>query len=101
MDRRKFLKISGLGVGGALITGLGVNMFGGFGSKENYYLQGNYAPVKELVTETNLEVIGSIPKDLSGLLLRNGPNPMESAQCQETSLVRRRGNATRGQTGFG
>ena len=48
MDRRKFLKISGLGVGGALITGLGVNMFGGFGSKENYYLQGNYAPVKEL-----------------------------------------------------
>ena len=83
MDRRKFLKISGLGVGGAIVTGLGVNMFGGFGSKENYYLQGNYAPVKELIKETNLEVIGSIPKDLSGLLLRNGPNPMDQPNAKK------------------
>ena len=76
MERRKFLKFSGFGIGGAIVAGLGANMFGGFGSKENYYLKGNYAPVKELVTETGLEVIGNIPKDLNGLLLRNGPNPM-------------------------
>ena len=84
-----------------IVTGLGVNMFGGFGSKENYYLQGNYAPVKELIKETNLEVIGSIPKDLSGLLLRNGPNPMDQPNAKKHPLVLGRWYATRGQTGFG
>ncbi|MEO1955850.1 MAG: hypothetical protein ABGX42_04540, partial [Gammaproteobacteria bacterium] len=69
MERRKFLKLSGFGIGGAIVAGLGANMFGVFGSKENYYLKGNYAPVKELVSETGLEVIGNIPKDLNGLLL--------------------------------
>ena len=44
--------------------------------KKNYYLQGNYAPVKNLISETGLKVTGQIPKDLSGLFVRNGPNPM-------------------------
>jgi len=46
--------------------------------KENPYLQENYAPVTEQIDETNLEVIGQIPQDLSGLFVRNGPNPMNS-----------------------
>jgi len=76
MDRRKFLKVTGLGLGSAAVLGWGLNRFGIIGSKENYYLQGNYAPVKELISEDKLEVVGSIPKELSGLYLRNGPNPM-------------------------
>lgn len=39
------------------------------------WLQGTYAPVTEEVTLTDLPVIGAIPPELSGLLLRNGPNP--------------------------
>lgn len=78
MERRKFLKITGLGLGSAAVLGFGLNRFGIIGSKENYYLQGNYTPVKEIISEDKLEVVGSIPKELSGLYLRNGPNPMGS-----------------------
>ncbi|MBT3426378.1 MAG: carotenoid oxygenase [Gammaproteobacteria bacterium] len=46
--------------------------------KENPYLQKNYAPVTDLIEESNLEVIGQIPQDLSGLFVRNGPNPMNN-----------------------
>ena len=41
----------------------------------NPYLQGNYAPVHEELTETELAVSGSIPAELCGRYLRNGPNP--------------------------
>jgi carotenoid cleavage dioxygenase len=41
----------------------------------NPYLQGNYAPVHEEVTATELAVTGSIPEELCGRYLRNGPNP--------------------------
>ncbi len=37
--------------------------------------QGALAPVADEVTLTDLEVSGSIPADLNGTLLRNGPNP--------------------------
>ncbi len=83
MDRRKFLKVTGLGLGSAAVLGWGLNRFGIIGSKENYYLQGNYAPVKEIVSEDKLEVVGSIPKELSGLYLRNGPNPMGSPNAKK------------------
>jgi len=39
------------------------------------YLSGNYAPVAEERTATNLEVVGRLPADLNGRYLRNGPNP--------------------------
>ena len=42
----------------------------------NRYLAGNYAPVTEEVTATDLAVIGELPKELNGRYLRNGPNPM-------------------------
>jgi carotenoid cleavage dioxygenase-like enzyme len=42
----------------------------------NPYLEGNFAPVLEELTEDHeLPVTGVIPPDLEGHLLRNGPNP--------------------------
>ncbi|MEM1436717.1 MAG: carotenoid oxygenase family protein [Pseudomonadota bacterium] len=46
---------------------------------EPFWLTGNFAPVHEEVTETNLKVTGSIPPELNGRYLRNGANP-ESGQ---------------------
>lgn len=40
-----------------------------------FHLRGNYAPVSTEVTSVDLEVSGSIPTQLSGRYLRNGPNP--------------------------
>jgi carotenoid cleavage dioxygenase len=40
-----------------------------------FHLTGNYAPVTEEVTAFDLPVRGAIPRELSGLYLRNGPNP--------------------------
>ena len=42
----------------------------------NPYLQGNFAPVHEEVTATDLPVIGQLPEALNGRYLRNGPNPV-------------------------
>jgi len=42
---------------------------------ENPYLMGPYAPVDMEIDAEDLEVIGEIPVDLSGLYVRNGPNP--------------------------
>ncbi|WP_414754964.1 carotenoid oxygenase family protein [Anabaena sp. CCY 9910] len=41
----------------------------------NPYLEGNFAPVHQEITTDNLKVIGEIPPDLSGMFIRNGPNP--------------------------
>lgn len=43
---------------------------------ENPYLNGNFAPVREEITATDLEVTGAIPEYLDGRYLRNGPNPI-------------------------
>jgi carotenoid cleavage dioxygenase-like enzyme len=40
-----------------------------------FYFQGNFAPVSEEVTATDLSVEGAIPRDLGGFFVRNGPNP--------------------------
>jgi carotenoid cleavage oxygenase len=42
---------------------------------ENPFLTGNYAPVHDELTETQLEVEGAIPAELTGRYLRTGPNP--------------------------
>ena len=44
----------------------------------NPYLEGNYGPVSEEVTATELRVRGHIPDTLSGRYLRNGPNPVSA-----------------------
>ncbi len=44
------------------------------------YLQGNYAPVLDEITATDLAVTGTIPAELDGRLIRNGPNPVDGGQ---------------------
>jgi carotenoid cleavage dioxygenase len=44
------------------------------------YLSGNYAPVREETTAFDLEVTGQIPEELSGRLIRNGPNPVNPVE---------------------
>ena len=44
--------------------------------KLHWHLQGNWAPVEKELTESELPVKGEIPKDLSGLFVRNGFNPV-------------------------
>lgn len=39
------------------------------------FLEGNFAPVREEFTETELKVTGTLPKALEGMFVRNGPNP--------------------------
>jgi len=45
------------------------------------YLSGNFAPVSVESTFTELEVLGTIPEELVGRFLRNGPNPLEEASA--------------------
>jgi carotenoid cleavage dioxygenase len=42
----------------------------------NVYLGGNLAPVSEEVTAVDLPVTGTLPAELDGRYLRNGPNPV-------------------------
>ena len=43
------------------------------------HLTGNYAPVTDELSTYDLPVTGSIPPELCGWYLRNGPNPQEAA----------------------
>ena len=43
---------------------------------ENKWLSGPYAPIPGDVTATDLEVVGTLPTELNGRYLRNGPNPI-------------------------
>ena len=43
----------------------------------HHYLEGNFGPVTEEITAVDLPVTGTIPAELDGRLLRNGPNPIE------------------------
>lgn len=41
-----------------------------------FHLRGNYAPVHDELTVTDLDVTGAIPPELEGRYLRNGANPI-------------------------
>ncbi len=41
----------------------------------NPFLEGNFGPVRDEITVDDLTVIGQLPPDLSGMFVRNGPNP--------------------------
>ena len=44
--------------------------------KESHYLKGIFKPVSDQVNFDNLKVIkGEIPSEISGVYIRNGPNP--------------------------
>ena len=47
--------------------------------KLHWHLQGNWAPIEKELTEYDLQVKGEIPKDLSGLFVRNGFNPVSGS----------------------
>jgi carotenoid cleavage dioxygenase-like enzyme len=42
--------------------------------RENFHLQGIMRPVADELTVDDCEVVGTIPPEMSGLLIRNGPN---------------------------
>ena len=44
-------------------------------TNQPWFLRGNWSPIQQERTETQLAVQGSIPPDLSGVYLRTGPNP--------------------------
>lgn len=44
-------------------------------ASENPFLSGAFAPVDKEVSVDSLRVLGTIPKDLNGMFVRNGPNP--------------------------
>jgi carotenoid cleavage dioxygenase len=46
------------------------------------YLSGNFAPVDRELTETRLQVIGELPRELNGRYLRNGPNPLGTVNAE-------------------
>ena len=73
MKRRDFLSYTGLGALGVATS----TVISGCSEEEpnfKFWQQGNFRPVAEEVTETNLKVEGSIPPELSGLYVRNGTN---------------------------
>jgi carotenoid cleavage dioxygenase-like enzyme len=43
---------------------------------ENHYVSGNFAPVRDEIVAFDLPVTGSLPVELNGRYLRNGPNPI-------------------------
>jgi len=47
-------------------------------TRANPYLEGNYAPIRQEITAQDLTVIGELPTEISGMFLRNGPNPQFS-----------------------
>mgnify|MGYP003346755067 FL=1 len=41
-----------------------------------WHLRGNWEPVHDEITATDLRVEGRIPPELNGLYVRTGPNPV-------------------------
>ncbi|MDX1736236.1 MAG: carotenoid oxygenase family protein, partial [Halioglobus sp.] len=73
MKRRDFLGYTGLGALGAASA----SVLSGCGDDEpavKFWQRGNFRPVSEEITVTELKVQGSIPPQLSGLYVRNGTN---------------------------
>jgi hypothetical protein len=44
--------------------------------EHNRFLEGPLAPIEEEITAFGLPVTGSLPAELNGRYLRNGPNPL-------------------------
>ena len=42
----------------------------------NPYLEGTFAPLADELTSVDLKVEGELPRELTGRLLRIGPNPV-------------------------
>ncbi len=91
LSRRGFLRLAGLGGAGLWGVPLGgcgskpVDEPGGGAGVESlpddpskpWWLRKDFAPVSESET-TSLEIVGTLPPALTGVYLRNGPNPLKS-----------------------
>lgn len=77
VSRRDFLRCTA--ALGAVVAEGGLLNFSraadGDSSPPSPFLQGNFAPVQEEVTVDKLEIIGRLPEGLTGMFVRNGPNP--------------------------
>ena len=51
--------------------------------RDNEFLSGNYGPVAQEVSSSQMEVIGKLPTDLAGSFLRIGPNPVHVASIED------------------
>lgn len=75
MTRRDFL-MHATATGAVLALGTGCS---GIQPRTDWpadpFLEGNYAPVHEEITADNLTVLGTLPPEMDGLFVRNGPNP--------------------------
>ena len=81
LKRRTFLKAGAITPLSPLLATLGTSSFvlsgcSGDSVASNRYLQANFAPVEQESTITQLQVTGTIPAELNGRFLRNGPNPI-------------------------
>jgi carotenoid cleavage dioxygenase-like enzyme len=81
MDRRTFLQYSTLGLAAASTTSLLPACSKGYDSAAypEFWKVGNFLPVNEESTATALITEGNIPPELSGLYVRNGPNPWQGS----------------------
>jgi carotenoid cleavage dioxygenase len=96
MDRRSLLRLAGtgaIGVAAASVLGACSSSATSRGARaprattttkiarpldpsQPWWLQGDFAPVQREVEAVDLVVEGSLPRDLSGLYVRNGSNPL-------------------------
>ena len=53
--------------------------------EDGIYLSGNFGPVVIESTVTEMEITGSIPEELTGRFLRNGPSRDNDQSCQAHS----------------
>jgi carotenoid cleavage dioxygenase len=80
MNRRDFLRCCAL-TGGLWVLGDSAGLTcaaadqGASEWPNHPFLQGNFAPVQEEITVDNLQVIGTLPPEMDGMFVRNGPNP--------------------------
>jgi len=81
IDRRTFLQYSALGLATVSTTSLltACSKHDDSAAYPEFWKVGNFLPVSEESTKTALITEGSIPPELSGLYVRNGPNPWQGS----------------------
>ena len=53
----------------------------GSGARADWWLDGNFAPVRDETEAFDLKIEGALPPELTGVYMRNGPNPKNGASA--------------------